>query len=70
MFESFCIVFRDRSGAGAQRKLSAFYASREAALNAAFLIGQRNCELIEIRGSEGSIISRSDIDKALFVATA
>ena len=70
MFESFCIVFRDRSGTSAQRKLSPFYASQEAALNAAFVIGQRNCELIEIRSSEGSVLSRSDIDKALFVATA
>jgi hypothetical protein len=70
MIESFCIVFQDCSGKDAQRKLSPFYASREAALNAAFLIGQRNCELIEIRSSEGSIMSSSDIDKALFVATA
>lgn len=70
MIESFCIVFRDCSGPSANRKLSAFYASRESALNAAFLIGQRNCELIEIRSSEGVVLSRSDIDKALFVATA
>ena len=70
MHESYCIIFRDRSGNSAQRKLSPFFASQEAALNAAFLIGQRNCELIEIRSSEGSVLSRSDIDKALFVTTA
>jgi hypothetical protein len=46
------------------------YPSRDQALNAAFLIKEKNFDLLEIRGSEGSLLTKFDLEKALCVATA
>lgn len=70
MFESFCIVYRDGPANGSLQKLSSLYFSLEAAINAAFLISQKNYEVLEIRGSEGSVMSKTVIERALFVSAA
>ena len=46
------------------------YSSRDQALNAGFLIKEKNFDLLEIRGSEGSLLTKFDLEKALCVATA
>lgn len=69
MFESFCIVYRNGAIDGSRLKLSSLYSSLEAAINAAHLISQIDCEILEIRGSDGSVAPKQVVEKALLAAT-
>lgn len=70
MFESFCILYRDGAIDGSRQKLSTLYPSLDAAMSAARLIRQNNCEIVEIRGSDGSLLPKSTVEKALLIVTA
>ena len=70
MSEKFCIRYQDVRALRPIQKLSMAYASRDLALNAAFLIKEKDFDLLEIRGSEGSLLTKIDLEKALCVATA
>jgi len=70
MSETFCIRYQDNRSRRPVQKLSMTYPSRDQALNAAFLIKQKEFDLLEIRGSEGSLLTKIDLEKALCVATA
>jgi len=70
MSETFCVRYQDTRLRKPVQKISMTYSSRDQALNAAFLIKEKNFDLLEIRGSEGSLLTKFDLEKALCVATA
>ncbi len=70
MSESFCVLYQDVQHRRPVKKLSMAYESLGLAINAAFNIAQREFELLEIRGSDGSHMGKADLDKALIVAAA
>ena len=70
MSETFCIRYQDIRTRRPVQKISMAYPSRDLALNAAFLIKEKDFDLLEIRGSEGSLLTKIDLEKALCVATA
>jgi hypothetical protein len=70
MSEAFCILYQDRPGAPASRKLSRSYETLELALRAAFEILRRDAEPLQIRGSEGTVVEKIELQEALALAGA
>jgi hypothetical protein len=66
MSESFCILYQDAQRQPAKR-LSMAYGSLESALSAAYDIAQLQFEPIEIRGTEGTLIGKRELEKAIMV---
>ena len=65
MSEAFCILYRDLRRSPPAKKLSRSYASLEAAICAAHDVAQHQAELMQIRGSEGTIIHKAELDQAI-----
>lgn len=65
---SYCVLFRNGQSGHIVSRLSMAYLSLDLAINAAFLIAQKQSEPIEIRGSDGTIIKAPELMKAIAVS--
>ncbi len=68
MPEAFCVLYMDLRLSPPAKRLSRSYESIDSAINAAFVVAQHHAEPLQIRGSEGTLIEKAELYKALSIA--
>ena len=64
---SYCVLYRGVHADPCASRLSMAYFSLDLAINAAFNLAEQHLDLIEIRGSDGTIIKAPELMKAIAV---
>ena len=65
MSEPFCVVYRDARQGPRGLRLSAIHESLELAILAAFQLSKQNAMLLQVRGVDGTVIEKEQLDKLL-----
>ncbi len=65
---SYCVLYRNTLSGKTNPQLSMAYVSLDLAINAAFLIAEKQLDPIEIRGSDGTIIKAPELMKAIAIS--
>ncbi len=68
MPEAFCVLYKDLRHDPPAKRLSRSYDSLESAINAAFVVAQHEAEPIQIRGTDGTLMEKAELYKALSIA--
>ncbi len=68
MREAFCVLYKDLRQDPPAKRLSGCFASLELAIEAACDVALTQAEPLEIRGSEGTLIEKAELQKALLTA--
>lgn len=67
MDETYCVLYRNNPSGRLASRLSMAYTSLDLAINAAFLIAEKQLEPIEIRGSDGTVMKAPELMKAIAI---
>jgi hypothetical protein len=67
--EAFCVLYKD-GGDPPSKRLSRSYASLEQAISAAREVFRRKAVPLQIRGTEGTVIEKAELEKAIAVLAA
>jgi hypothetical protein len=65
MSEAFCVIYRDLRSDPPRKKLSCSYESLEQAVVAASEFRRRMGAPMQIRGTEGTVIEKAELERAI-----